>query len=197
MPITAPWNTADAGSGRSNSWDTLIIEDVPIPGLAKITGSIGVKIDVQPVKGQKGAKTTNEGPDPAKLTIELRLSSIEDVHELEGILDSIHPRKLDQKGAPVRITHPSANFHGIDRILIQEISLPTIDGDRFVLSIKAIEYFEAPKAAKTTTSKPKGSTYERNLTGTSGAGNDPYSVMQRQPAPNPFAGFPDPEVGWV
>ena len=208
MPVVPPWNSADAGSGATNAWDTLYIEDVRIPGLCEIDGKIGTKIDVQPVKGQKGAKTTNEGPDPATLSIKLRLATSDEVHELTDILDSLHPRKADQKAVPLRITYPSVNFLGVDRILIKEVGFPKIEGDVFTWTIQAIEYFEEPKAAKPTTTKPKGKgspkpapskadSYEANLTGTSAAGNDPLSVMNRQPAPNPWAQFPDPEVGWV
>lgn len=148
MPIP-PWNSP--GMGPENAWDSLGLGGIPILGLWTVTGRVGEKIDVQPVKGTKGAKTTDEGPEPANLTISGKLTH-EEALTFEAAVDLLHPRKSDQHSGPLTIDHPSASILGITQIRIKSISLPQIEDDHMVVTIEAIEYFEQPQPAKP---KPK------------------------------------------
>jgi len=148
----APWN-APGLDGKKTAWDSLRLAAYDLPGLWTVQGKIGQKIDVQPVKGQKGAKTSNDGPEAATLTIVGELS-YEEAAALEVYVDRIHPRKSDQMSGPMTIEHPSASFLGITQVRIRSISLPQIRDDVMVISIEAVEYFEQPKPAKQKQSKP-------------------------------------------
>lgn len=146
-----------------NPWDVLVLEGTTIPGVAKVTGKVAEKIDVQVVKGTKGAKTTDEGPEPAQLAIEIEQTR-EEAEEFERILDTLHPRKNDQHAGPLEITHPSANLLGITKIRIKSISLPQLDNDLVKWTIEAIEHFPAPKPAKPKAKPAAKKTKAENVT---------------------------------
>lgn len=140
-----PWNGPDT-DGKKSPWDTLYIDDVEIPGLWKVTGEVGQRIDIKPVKGNKGVKTTNEGPDAAELTMVGELDH-DEAEELESMIDDIHPRNTTQFSSPRRLEYPAASFLGISVVRIKSISLPALNGDLLYVTIKAVEYFDDPKPA--------------------------------------------------
>jgi hypothetical protein len=142
--------TIPSWKDNGNAWDSLILGGLTIPGVAKVSGKVAEKIDVQVVKGTKGAKTVDEGPEPASLTIEIEQTK-DEASEFEKILDTLHPRKNDQHAGPLEIIHPSANLLGITSIKIKSISLPQLDSDLIKWTIEAIEHFQEPKKAKAKT----------------------------------------------
>ena len=192
MGTTPPWNSPGAGVGYANKWDTLYVEGELVAALAEVTGDIGQKIDVQNVKGQKGAKTSNEGPEPATLSITLKMT-YEEVQLLERLRDRIHPRKQDLTGPPVMIEHPAPNFWGIHRVRFRKVGLPQIQDDHFVLRLECVEHFEEPKPAKpkVTPKAPakqtKASDYRSPISNLGTAGYNPDSILGGRPPPNPYA----------
>lgn len=54
-------------------WDTVLLGDEDLPGLARVTGSHGRKLDVKSPPGRNGATITDKGYQPAKVEITLKL----------------------------------------------------------------------------------------------------------------------------
>jgi hypothetical protein len=54
-------------------WDTVFLGAEPLPGIARVTGSHGRKLDVKSPPGRNGATITDKGYQPAKVEITLKL----------------------------------------------------------------------------------------------------------------------------
>lgn len=159
--MTIPkWCTKE---GR-NDWDIVTLDDWELPGIWEVTGSVGQKLDVQQVKGNKGTFSQNNGPAAANLTLRGRLT-FEEAEYFEDGIDQIHPRSSVEHSGPRRISNPRTAILGITQIRIRSISLPQVVDDRLRIEIEAIEYFEDPKPSKERRGKPskatKASKYEQ------------------------------------
>ena len=117
-PVFAPfWN--ESGEGQ-DQWDQLILAGNTWPGLADVSGS-GVKrrIDVKKTKGKDGAVLKDNGMDPAKLKINLRIWTAEQWSRFNELLPLIHPKRKGGSREPTEIIHPQANLLGIKAILAE------------------------------------------------------------------------------
>lgn len=54
-------------------WDTVVLGDEALPGLARVTGAHGRKLDVKSAPGTNGARIVDKGYQPAKVEITLKL----------------------------------------------------------------------------------------------------------------------------
>ena len=148
-PVFTPfWN--DSGQGQ-DQWDRLLMADNIWPGLAEISGS-GVKrrMDVKKTKGKDGGTLKDNGMDPAKINISLRLWTAEHWKKFNELLPLIHPKRKGGSRTPTEIVHPQCNALGISTIYISQISFPELDRSSGVMtvSMSAIEWMPAPAPVK-------------------------------------------------
>lgn len=139
------WNAAGI-TGRS-AWDILALGTWELPGIWRVSGKIGIKLDTKVVKGKKGATTTNEGVDPGSFTASGEMS-LDELREFESGIDAIHPRNATDHSEPTDITYPSLAVLGVSQVRIGSISLPQLSDDLAVVTMELVEYFEAPKPTK-------------------------------------------------
>lgn len=85
-------STAPHWDDDPESWDRLVLAGRPLPGLARVTGRAGRKVDIRSPPGGDGARVRDRGYEPAQLEIELRVWSKAQLDELETALAQIHPR---------------------------------------------------------------------------------------------------------
>ena len=133
------------------AWDTVILGGDVWPGLADVSGSGVVrKIDVKKGKGNDGATIKDEGNELAKLTITLTIYNETDWQLLQTLLPKIHPRQTGGPRQPIEIIHPKAALLGIKYIYVTSVPFPDFNkkDQILTLTIEAIEFAPAPRAAK-------------------------------------------------
>ena len=146
MATTPEWNAP--GLGNEAPWDTLVLNNIWFPGRCRITGAVGIRVDIQQGKGKKGPRSKHNGVDAGTLQIELRCLELWEVHLIEDQLESIHPRKATKKSEPMPIIHPSPNFVGVEMCEVTKVHFPQIQNDEWVWRIEALEYFPETKDQK-------------------------------------------------
>lgn len=75
-------------------WDVLVLGPHRVPGITKISGPVGRKIDVRSPPGGDGARVRDRGYEPARLEAEVRIWTAEQLSDLEALLAAIHPRRI-------------------------------------------------------------------------------------------------------
>jgi hypothetical protein len=138
--------------GQPIDWEIVYLAGVGWPGVAEVSGAgCSRKIDVQKTKGEDGAALKDEGYEPARLTITLKIYSAQDWQRLQELLPLIHPRKKGGARTPIDICYPSVNLLGITQIYIDKIPIPakpSAEDGILVLELSAIEWFPEPQPVK-------------------------------------------------
>ena len=147
--VFAPfWN--ESGEGQ-DQWDQLILAGNTWPGLADVSGS-GVKhrIDVKKTKGKDGSVLKDNGMDPAKLKINLRIWTAEQWSRFNELLPLIHPKRKGGSREPTELIHPQANLLGIKAIYINQIDFHDLDRSNRIMTVtmSAIEWIPRPAPVK-------------------------------------------------
>ncbi|MBX3131641.1 MAG: hypothetical protein KF718_33300 [Polyangiaceae bacterium] len=132
------------------SWDTVVIGGVVLPGVA---GPEGVKsprdLDVQKAKGKTKATVKDNGNPPRKPKIVWRFDATDPVQwaaAMRAIDEVIEPRKETKTLSPVEVIHPLFARHQIRTCLIQDYDGPIIEHGLATVTIELLEY-EKPKPA--------------------------------------------------
>lgn len=149
-----PWIT-----DGSLLWDTLILGGEVWPGLPTVESDVSRSIDKQKKKGDDGANLVDQGYEPAKVKITIRIWLQEQWDDLQVKLATVHPRKKGGVRTPVDIIHPETQLKGVRQIYIEHIG-PAVAGTGaqcglLTISIDASEWFPEPKPAKPATKKSK------------------------------------------
>lgn len=136
----AAWRTVGLGTGTT-------------PGIAHVTVERSNEVEVKKPKGAAGASTTAQGPNPAQVTIKLTLLRGSELDAWFALADILVPAK--DAATPLTIRHPKTSGYRIDSVTVQSISDAAGDeqGDRYVVTIKCVEFRPAPKKKVTKTEK--------------------------------------------
>jgi len=135
-----------------DAWDALILGEDEWPGVWEISGAgVSRKIDIKKQAGTDGASMTDEGYQPAQLTITGTIWTKDQWSELQRLIPKVHPRKPGGSRTPMEIYHPQSALLGITQIYINKIGIPKKPsaGDGLLtLSMSAVEWVPAPKPVK-------------------------------------------------
>lgn len=163
------------------SWDTLLLGGAELPGVVDIDGSKGRKVDVKTRKGSDGATLTDNGYDPAKVTIKLRIWTPEQWRLWQIIFPLIDPKRLGSVRVPFDVQHPSLAAIGIRSVYVTTVAVPKLQGGVLNVTLNAVEWFPEPKKAKAGTPKATGNALRE-------AGQDrPFFERFPPPSENPLA----------
>lgn len=80
-------------------WDTVFFAGVALPGLARVTGSHGRKLDVKSPAGSDGATVTDKGYKPSSVEITLRIWTREQFETWKIIAPTLTYRQEPYNGA--------------------------------------------------------------------------------------------------
>lgn len=138
-------------------WDVLMLGGEPWPGVCTVATTVKRALDKQKIKGSDGANLVDQGYEPAKVQITLRLWLREQWTELERLLPTIHPRTKGGVRQPLQIAHPEPNIKGVHQIYVESISPITVEKGLGTLTLSCVEWFPAPKPVKKSnkSNKPK------------------------------------------
>lgn len=127
------------------SWDVVALGGRAFPGLAKVTCSISRKLDVKKARGRDGARVTDGGYDPGKVSIEIRITNRDEFSQLQARLDAINPRQRGTARTAVDIAHPSLTFLGIGAVYIEKVHAPELVKGVLTVKIEALEWTPQPR----------------------------------------------------
>lgn len=135
------------------AWDYIVLGGTPFPGIVAITGSKGRKVDVQAAKGEDGGTLVDNGYDPAKGSISLRLFRRSEWEAWQAAFPGLDPAKKER--LPVEVQHPALMAIGVQRIYITTIGVPTLDAGILTVAMDWVQWFPSPKKTKGGATKKK------------------------------------------
>lgn len=174
------WDSNESGyeEGKvTEAWDICTLGGQVLPGITEVTGSPGIKTDIQKANGRDGAAIVQRGYIPAQIEISVTIwTPAQWTIWQQDVMPKIwrRPGKLDfndqkkkigasdlevAKTAAIQIAHPEAASIGVTAIMITSISSPRptsgVAGAR-TIKIKAIEYVPPPPPSKNAIRKATG-----------------------------------------
>jgi hypothetical protein len=150
---SVPEQAYDPGAG--SPWDTAYLNGVQVPGYVRCEGDgPGRKIDVKSGPGVDGASETQQGAEPAKFTMTVRMWTKAQWDAWQALADTISPRLGKTPAKPVDIAHPNPNAQDVKSVLVEKISLVKVTGQVGELTVRLLQWTK-PVPSKVTT--PKGS----------------------------------------
>jgi len=78
------------------AWDTLSLGGLTLPGVATVSGQAGRKMDTRSRPGADGARVRDRGYEPARLQIQIKTWTKDQLAELEAAIAELHPRRVTQ-----------------------------------------------------------------------------------------------------
>lgn len=146
MPAQPFW--VDEG-GEENAWNFCWLGDDLLPGIADVEVTKSRAVDVKKPKGGDGATLSDDGYEPAKVTIKLRIYTKEQWYAYQELYPRIDPQRAGGLRTPLRIINPEPNGRGIDTVYVQSISGSTPQrGGVKTETLECLQWFPAPKPAK-------------------------------------------------
>ncbi len=138
---------------ESGSWNKVMLAGKELPGIAHVSIDWDVEINVHKAKGKSGATTTEQGVDPAKIDIELMITTKDQLNEwFSQFQDLWH---LKGKGGAVPILHPKTLGYRIKSVILKSLkddSGKEGEGDRYRVRIECLQFL-APSATGSKTTK--------------------------------------------
>lgn len=150
--LAVPTNRPPAASTPSpytqpGLWDSFLLAGVLFLGLVKVSGELGVDLDVRKHAGRDGGTIRDKGFKLAKFKIVLRIWDEETWTSFDGLLPAIDPRRQVGRRTPVDVDHVALAQRGVYRVYIEAISLPDAKDDGTIeVTIDALE-FHPPSGA--------------------------------------------------
>ncbi len=139
-------------------WDTLVVNDRPWPGVARLKIRRGRKFDRKESGGANGERQTFKGTRAADVDIEVRVVEPADFEALQIELELVEPFAGKDKITPVTIGHAAAAMRKVAAVQIEEIEGPDLNDGVLTLQLKCFEFSGGPsKANGTGTAKAGGS----------------------------------------
>lgn len=151
MPAIPFWSQSE----DADAWNTLVINDEALPGIATVDVEKARDIEVKKTKGDDGVNLEDNGRTPADVSITLTIWTVEQWTAWQRIRPKIDPHGAGGIRSPLNASHPELADSGIDFIYIKSISssAPSNRSGK-VIRLSAQQWFPKPKPAKTT-QKPK------------------------------------------
>lgn len=139
----------DARSERE-AWDVVLLGGTVCPGVATVSGRAPSGLDFQKPKGQKKTFTVDNGDPPVELEIKLELQADEFVQFREEVLPILRPRSKNGGRDPLSISHPIAEFFGVQNVTVDDIDVPSPrSGGTCTITLNCLEWTASPSTVKT------------------------------------------------
>lgn len=138
-----------AGGSADLAWNRVQLGSYVLPGVCTVTGlRTGQQIDVKKQKGTDGAVIEDNGIEPARFRIEVRLNE-ELWLAFQDVLQYIDPRRPGAARSPLPIIHPAPNFLNIREILITSITMGAPSArNGLLVTLACLQWFPQPKPQK-------------------------------------------------
>lgn len=169
----------DVGYANPDPWERVELGGFRLPGVARISGGLGRKLDVKNGSGD-GATITDTGYDPARFSIELRMWMEYHLTAWEQVVAQLlKPRgtRPGRRPEPLDIRHPALNVHGIKSAFLERVGiLEPAEHGIWTTTLQFLEFMPSKAATASTPTSSKDSLTKRNTSFTPTdpfAGNDP------------------------
>lgn len=130
-------------------WNQCRLDDIVLPGLARVCGSLKADIEAKKAKGNDGADYSDNGLVPCDFTIELQMWEELQWDAYQALLPRLLPRKRGAARKLWTVQHPACQLMGVGKVYIHEFPFPEPDDDGVVrIALKVLEYIPAPKPVK-------------------------------------------------
>lgn len=132
----------------SSSWDTLVLNDVPIPGIAFVTAKASYDYDVAKPQLSHGAFITPKGRKPVIFQALIQISGdVDEWERMQGFVQMLQQRMSDSTMPRFPIVHEQAKMWGVKHVVLVDADSgsPTATGGwQFVMTL--MEDTGQPKA---------------------------------------------------
>lgn len=118
-------------------------------GVAKVTGKVGVDLDVKKAKSQDGATIEDNGSKNEPLKLVWRFTE-KDWEAAQRIIADINPRKPGARRSPLELKHPRTDIFGLNLVYVENIETPDVEKEIYTVTIDLLEWTPQPKKTKAT-----------------------------------------------
>lgn len=137
---------------ETDTWDGLSLGGTQVDGLCDVKIDRAKKLDIKSAGGSDGATITDQGYEPAKVTISIRVWTADQWTSLQGLIELIEPAPAKKPAAPLLIAHPAATVRKVKAVSIKSVKGPDIGSDgATTIVLECIEWFPPPKKNVTNT----------------------------------------------
>jgi hypothetical protein len=137
------------GSGDDQAWDALIIGGEFMPGIPTVEVTTKPVYDVKKPNGKALATMTDEGDEPAEVSVTLQLISQGDLDALPRALAVLQPPREGGKRDPAEILYPSVNVLGVESVVIGPITIsPPTAQNGLLIKFTCTQWVPEPKKQK-------------------------------------------------
>lgn len=154
LTVNQPAANAPFWGDYGQLWDLVRLAGIELPGVAKVTGKgFDQRVDRRAIPGQKGAKYTHYGCEPADIEIELQLWEAEHLDAFKRLVSIIKPK--NGKMEAHAIYHPALDLYQIRSVLVLSSSLPSMNSQLVMeVTLRCKEYTSPSEAAKSAVTNP-------------------------------------------
>lgn len=141
--ITAlPESPLDPWPPELSLWDTIKIAGMRAPGLPRVLGGKGKRIQVKLSAGSNGAVPTYLGEDPCDFSIRLTIWTPNQWKWLKQFVDLISPPATVRIAPKIaKVEYPALALIGIYDMYVVRVAIPTVDDQgRGTQEISCVEY---------------------------------------------------------
>ena len=132
------------------AWDVVVLGGSICPGVATVSARAPSGLDFQKPKGQKKTFTVDNGDPPVEIEIKVELQADEFVQFRDKILPILRPRSKNGGRDPLSISHPIAEFFGVQNITVDDIDVPSPrSGGTCTITLNCLEWTASPAPVKT------------------------------------------------
>jgi hypothetical protein len=138
MPLRH-WNHQDEED--EGIWDTLVLGGKRMPGVARVSLKLPSGIKKRKATNKRGAGLRDVGAEPRELSIELEISTMEDLILADAARDLLVGSSESDPRDPLEIIHEAANYFNISTVVLgdSQIDAPSaVDGWKW--TIQAFEW---------------------------------------------------------
>lgn len=146
MTVPSPAPFVPYWESDPDVWDTCLLGQIELPGVARVDVKRGLDIDKKKAKGKDRARLTIQGRRPADVTITVRLLGQESFGAMVDILPRLEPKPDAKPESDCwDIAHPVAAMRGVQSVMIEEIEGPQLVDGILEVKIKCVEFNPPPK----------------------------------------------------
>jgi hypothetical protein len=114
-------------------WNTATINNVRVPGIVEVTGTLSRKDDTADVPGQDGVTMTVLGYAPAQFNMQITMWTAQQAAEYQALMLRFMPTQADKNlrdaaARAVTVIHPAIRMTGRSQLTIYEMTTPDHQG---------------------------------------------------------------------
>lgn len=105
-------------------WDQILMAGQMVPGIVRVSGKKGQRMDSKLAPGMDGSTDTHLGYDNADILLRVTLWTAAHWTAWQALIPLIQPKPNKGQARPVDVYHPGLAPYGIRKLYVKDLSIP-------------------------------------------------------------------------